>query len=42
MHDKDSWLAESKSYPDWNWLFGGDGRVKPAFCGELEALQESR
>lgn len=40
--DKDSWLVEGKPYPDWPLLFDGEGRVKPAFWGVLEALQESQ
>ena len=39
--DKDSWLVESKPHPDWPLLFDGEGQVKPAFWGVLEALREA-
>ncbi|MBC3872662.1 endo-1,4-beta-xylanase [Undibacterium flavidum] len=40
--DKDSWLVESKPYPDWPLLFDDQGQAKPAFWGVLEGLRESR
>ncbi|MFZ6820006.1 endo-1,4-beta-xylanase [Undibacterium sp. Ji22W] len=38
--DKDSWLVESKPYPDWPLLFDDQGQAKPAFWGVLEGLKE--
>ncbi len=38
--DKDSWLVESKPYPDWPLLFDDKLQAKPAYWGVVEALKE--